>query len=96
MAESPFLHVLETTLPGNGSGTLSVLVPNSEKLTIHGFRFVSTGTFNLTGIRTTDGVHYTNASQSVEIPSTVLGDATNGYNTLKDFRVPLVVEGGAT
>jgi len=94
MSDFPFLHVLETSLGANGTGTISLIVPNSEKLIVHGLRFVSTAGFNVTDIRTTDGKHYTNASNAVEIPSSMLGNAANGNNTILEFKTPLIVQGG--
>ena len=96
MGNYPFLHVFEATLTANGTGTLSVIVPNSEKLTIHSIFFTSTGVFNITDIRTSDGVHYTNASASVEIPSSIMGSVADGYNTIVDLAGEIVVDGGTT
>lgn len=93
MADLPFLLVLETTLASGGVGTLQYSVPPSEDLEVHGVVHTSTGTFNITGIRTSDGVSYTNASQSQEIPSTALPSVANGYNALWSLAAPLVIVG---
>lgn len=93
MADLPFLLVLEGTLASGGVGTLQYSVPPSEDLEVHGVVHTSTGTFNITGMRTSDGVSYTNASQSVEIPSTAIPSVANGYNAIWALATPLLVEG---
>jgi hypothetical protein len=94
MPDNPYFCILETTLAGNASGTLSYQVPANMELTIRGWRQVSTGAFNLTGVRDSQGLYYTNASASVEIPSSYIADLADGNNGLKDFPMSLVIEGG--
>lgn len=92
----PYLLVLETTLSANGNGTLQHNVPNGETLQVQSLYQVSDGAFNLNDLRTTDGVHYTNATSVKEIPSMVLQDGANGNNGISGLPIPLEVQGGTS
>lgn len=94
MAVIPFLLVLEQALIASGTGTLTYTVPANEELTLMDMVFQSTGIFNITDIRDSSGAHYTNASGVVEIPSAVLANGANNFNSLKSFSMPLVITGG--
>jgi len=93
--EWPYFLVLEATVGAGGTATVSYPVPVNEELKILGLRQVSTGDFNITDIRTSDGVHYTNATAAVEIPGSYFADLVDNYNGLRDFPVPLDIVGGS-
>lgn len=94
MALIPYSLVLEATLTSGGTATVSYPVPVGESLELTDMIFVSTGIFNITGIRDSSGRNYTNASLSVEIPSSVLKSGANAFNAHNPFSIPLVIEGG--
>lgn len=96
MADRPYFLVLEATIAGNGTGTVSYTMPGNERVELHELVYVSTGRFNITDIRDSTGLHYTNASPSVEIPSDVLASGTNSNNALQKLPLPLVIESGVT
>lgn len=93
MAEIPYLELASVTLTANGVGTFSQPVPNTQQLSLREWVFSSTGVFQITGIRTSDGRNYTNASPSVPIPSAVLPSGANNFNAIHQFIPELVVPG---
>lgn len=94
MPSYPFLLVLETALNANGVGTVSYQVSPMETLTLTGLVFASTGTFNITSIRDSGGRQYTNATATVEIPSSVIPSGANANNAIWEFPTPMVIEKG--
>lgn len=96
MAEFPYLLVLESTLAGNGTGTVSYTLPQGEELELTQMRFQSTGTFNITDIRDSSGNHMTNASPAVEIPSAVMQPGNQAFRSLGDFTTPFLINQGKT
>jgi len=94
MADFPFLVVLQVALTGNGTGSVSYSVTTQEALEIVELYQKSTGTFNVTDIRTSDGQHYTNASSVVPIPSDFFADVEDGYNAKPALPIPIVLSGG--
>lgn len=94
MADRQFTLVLEAALTSGGAATISYTVPPNEKLTLNSMVYNSTGIFNITDIRDSAGYHYTNASPATEIPSGVLANGANNFNSLKDFSAPIIIEGG--
>lgn len=93
MAEIPYLELASVVLTANGTGTFSQPIPNTQQLSIREWVYSSTGTFQVTGIRTSDGRNYTNASPSVPIPSSVLPGAANNFNSIHAFIPELVIPG---
>lgn len=96
MALIPFTLILQAVLTNGGTATVSYPVPPGETLLIKDMVFASTGAFNIYGIRDSSGRNYTNASLSVEIPSTVLASGANNNNHIPPFDIPLIVEGSTT
>lgn len=92
----PFFLVLEAVLAGNGTGSVSYSVPPSEQLLLAEMVFVATGAFNITNIRTSDGLANTNATPAIEIPSTVMQNGANSNRGIKEFAEPLLVNGSIT
>lgn len=93
MAEIPYLELASVVLTANGTGTFSQPVPNTQTLSIREWVFTSLGLFQITGIRTSDGRNYTNASPSVPIPSAVLPSGANNFNAIHSFIPELVIPG---
>ena len=96
MAELPYFLTLRQTIATNAFGSLTHPVPPNEGLKIIGFRHTSTGTFNLTGIRDSTGMQYTNASPTNEVPSTHLQPAIEADIAFTEFETPLELRGGTT
>lgn len=93
MIEIPYLELASVVLTANGTGTFSQPIPNTQQLSIREWVFSATGAFQLTGIRTSDGRNYTNASPSVPIPSALLPSAANNFNALHNFIPELIIPG---
>lgn len=93
MATFPYLVILSSVLAASGAGTVSYTVPANEELELNQLFVASTGAFSITDIRDSSGQHYTNASQAVGIPSTLLSAAANNYNVFKEFLSPILIEG---
>lgn len=96
MPTYPFFLVLEVALAASGTGTVSYTVSKQERLEISRLLHESTGIFNVTDIRNSNGLHYTNASALEELPGAMLADVTDDYNAIGEFPIPLVVAGGET
>lgn len=94
MASYPYYLTLQAILAASGSGTMQFPVPQGQTLDIAGIRQNSTGAFVVTDIRTSDGVHYTNASVSVPIPNDVFQDSGSPNIQFTDMPELLHVEGG--
>jgi hypothetical protein len=93
MATFPFLLVLEAVLVAGGTGTVSYPIPSGETLELDELVFQSTGVFNVSDIRDSNGNHFTNASLTTEIPSVVLASGANNNNALKRFPIPIEIKG---
>lgn len=93
MAEIPYLELASVVLTANGTGTFSQPIPNTQQLSIAEWAYSSTGAFQITGIRTSDGRNYTNASPSVPIPSALLPSGANNFNAIHNFIPELVIPG---
>lgn len=96
MARFPFLAVLEKALAANGSGSVEYTVPTGESMEIYGVMNTATGSFDITDIRDTKGIHYSNASAAAGVPNTFLPTAQTNYVNAGDFREPIKLEGGVT
>lgn len=96
MAQYPYQLVLSSTLAALATGTMNYPIPNNEGLQLGQLYFVSTGAFSITDIRDSAGKHYTNASPSNPIPSTLLQNAQTAYESLRNLPIPIVIEGGKT
>jgi len=90
----PFFVVLEVDLSGNGTGSVSYSVTTQEELEIVELYQQSTGTFNVTDIRGSDGQHYSNASSVVPIPGAFFADVGDGYNPKPELPIPIRLSGG--
>lgn len=96
MAEIPYILQLQKVLTSNGSGTMTHTVPNNESLELNKWVVLSTGGFNVTGIRLTGGNNLTNASENTPIKSGAIANGANGYNGIQHFPLPIVLKGGQT
>lgn len=92
----PYELFLQSVLTAGGSGTMSYQLPPSQTLELDEFVWTSTGIFNLVGLRNGNGLQFTNATPSNPIPSTMLGNAANNFNLIRDFKPNLVIKGGDT
>lgn len=96
MATFPYYLIMQVALAASGSGTLQYPVPPNETLSLSELRFIATGAFSITDIRDSTGRHYTNASPSIPILSTLVQNSANGNISAKDFDVPLDIPGNVT
>lgn len=92
MPFEPQLIVLQATLTANGTGTLTYTVDPSEEFRVTGWIWDSTGTFEITDIRSSNGISYTNALSNKTIPSSVLAQANTNNNLIGAFPVPLILK----
>jgi hypothetical protein len=92
----PYELFLSSVLTAGGTGTMSYQVPPGQKLIIDEFVFISTGAFNVVGMRNGGGQQFTNATPSNGIPSTMLANGLNQFNVIKDFKPNLEIQGGDT
>lgn len=92
----PYELYLTSVLIAGGTGTMSYQVPPGQTLELDEFVWTSTGIFSLTGLRNGNGLQYTNATPSNAIPSTMLNNAANNFNLIRDFKPNLVINGGDT
>lgn len=92
MATIPFYTVVSVSLALGASGTLSNQVGAKERLTIRKWRFIATGAFDVTGLRSSSGVAYSNASVANPIKSTHLQNAASPNLGAQSFDYPLVLE----
>lgn len=94
--EIPFTIALPIVLSANGRGTVSYVVPTNQEVEFKALIYSSTGVFNLTGIRDSAGLSYTNSSENSPIPSTHLRKAGDNYNHLDLFPTQFKLGGGRT
>lgn len=94
MADVPYILQLTQVAGSGGVVRLSYIVPSSEGLDLYDMLFVSTGIFNIFDIGNSAGQHYTQATQSNPILSSMLQNPTNGNLALRTFHSPLVIAGG--
>lgn len=94
MANVPYLLLLTASLASGGTASPSYAVPQGQNLNVKNLFYQSTGTFKVTGIRTSDGRNYTNASGSQGIPSSLLNNAAASNISFNDFVPDLFVDGG--
>jgi len=92
----PYELFLSSVLTAGGTGTMSYQVPPSQQLELDEFVFSSTGTFSVVGFRNGGGMQFTNATPSNGIPSTMINNAANNFNLIRDFKPNLVIQGGDT
>lgn len=96
MPAYPYILELNSVVGSNSSATLTYPMPNNETLQLMDIGFVATGAFSITDIRDSTGKHYTNASPSNPILSTQIQDTRNAFLSLKQFVIPIVLDGGKT
>lgn len=94
MADIPYVLQLTQVAGSGGVIRLSYTVPSNEGLDLYGMWFISTGAFNIFDIGNSAGQHYTQATQSNPIQSTVLQSPLNAFTGLNNFQSPLIVAGG--
>lgn len=90
----PYLLVARIPLLASGQGSFIYPVPQGQKLNIDEMVFVSTGIFSLIGISNANGLQFTNATGAIGIPSTLLSNGANNFNSIKDFKPDLIINGG--
>jgi len=90
----PFLIPLSVLLTANGVGNLSFSVPQNWILHIRQWWFTSTGIFRINQLQDSTGVNYTNATQSIPIPSTFLQNPGNAFIAHNSFLSPIDLDGG--
>ena len=96
MAVHPFLLTKRVVLNADGTGTWQYTVGTKETFTIKRLFTTSTGAYNITDIRDSTGLHYTNASVNEPIPSSVLPTGTNNYNNVGILPEDMVIDGGVS
>ncbi len=94
MKTIPFLIPLTVVLAANGVGNLSFAVPQNWILHIRQWWFTSTGIFRINQLQDSTGVNYTNATQSVPIPSTFLQNPGNAFLSINTFLHDIDLDGG--
>lgn len=93
MALRPYLFTQTVTLSASAAGTAQFVVSPGETIRFKRLYYVSTGSFNVTGIRNSAGLRYTNASTDDPITSTTLQNAANSNISLSDFLLSLEIIG---
>lgn len=96
MAEYPFFVELKETVGANSTATLSYQVAANEQLTIKAMRQKSTGTCDITQIRDSRGVSYSNADATEALPLELIADLADSNNGLLGLPIDLVVPGATT
>lgn len=96
MKTIPFLIATQVVLAANAVGNLSFAVPQNWLVHIRQWWFVSTGIFRINQLQDSTGVNFTNATQSVPIPSTFLQTPANGNLAIRDLLGSLDLDGGKT
>jgi len=91
-----FFITERVTLNADGTGTWQYTVGNGEVFDIHGFFTSSTGAYDITDIRDSTGLHYTNASVNNPIPSVDFPSGANENNHIGEFPQPIHIDGGVT
>lgn len=91
MAQSVAFYIpLTVTLAANGQGSLIYVVPQTATLHVKGWVWKSAGAFNVVGIQDNTGIQFTNATQTVPIPSDFLPILSTPNNWM--FELPLVID----
>jgi hypothetical protein len=88
----PFWVKLEATLTANGTGTLSYNIDPSEEWEFLDWLWTSTGTFEITGIRASNGINFSNVLSTNTIPSTLLPKGADDNHALRGFPVPMRIK----
>lgn len=96
MAEYPFFVELQEAVGANSTATLSYQVATNEQLTIKAIRQKSTGTCNITQIRDSRGISYSNADPTEALPLELFADLADANNGLLALPFDLVVPGATT
>lgn len=96
MAMMPFILSFTETVGANAKATLSYTVPNNERLELHEFIFNSTGIHGVSNIEVTGGHKMTNADETNFLADVLFENGANSTEGLKNFKTPLVIEGGQT
>lgn len=91
MARFPFVIALEVVAAANGLIQASYIVPSGETYEITDLIWNATGAFNIIGIRSSQSLYHTNASQDNPIPSSHLKQVEQLYNFLNPFAIPMIV-----
>lgn len=90
----PYLIIMEEVLAANAGGTATFQGSTQESFILKELVFVSTGAFNVTGVRIGTSRNLTNADQTTEIPSTILQSGLNAFRGIREFMADMVIRGG--
>lgn len=91
-----YFAVADKVLGALGQDTLQYTPGPTEKFYITGWRFLSTGTFNIIDVRNSEQFKYTQCSVTHPIPSTMVQNPTNAFLAHKDFDPPLEIDESQT
>ena len=94
MPVQPYWFVDKVTLGANATGTAEFRVDEGTAFKAKKLWIVSTGAFDITGIRDNRGNHYTNASSTEPIPSTALNKPQTAGEGVGEFPLELELAGG--
>lgn len=93
MALRPFIFTDTVVLTASATATVRLPVSNGEKGFYGKLYFVSTGAFNVTGLRSDNSISYSDASAENPLTSTTLQNAANANRSLEGFDLKLDLEG---
>ena len=86
-----FYLIGSVTLSASSTGNIVLSMGKNEEFEASGIAFISTGSFDITGITDASGIPYTNASTTTTIPSTLFPPDTNNTVVPQPLLQPLVI-----
>lgn len=90
----PYVAVAQASIGANQQAQLIYTVPQSWVIHIHSWYWESDGIFQLNQVQDNSGLGYTNATQNAPIYSKFLQDPQTAFLSLRDFIVPIDLDGG--
>lgn len=93
---SPFLMVANCVPTASAQSTASFPIGNGQVITIKDLWYVSTGIFNIVGIRTASGLNLSNVSTGNPISNTLLQNAASPNRASYGFLEGLLLKGSDT
>jgi len=93
MGVRPFWFTDTISVAANGSTTAVIPISEGETMRLRRVQFISTSTFNITGLKDASGNPFSNASASDPIPSTTLNNAATNFSGISNFNPPLEIKG---
>lgn len=88
--------IASKVLTANSQDSLQYTPGPTETFYITGWRFVSTGIFDIIDVRNSEQFKYTQASVTNPIQSTMVQDPRNAFLGDKEFDPPLMIEKSQT